>query len=172
MKLIISLFSFVSLFSQGQESDKYLLSKHSVGGLEIGQSVDYLYSLYGKGNTRLIDLYLEAFYSPAIEVRYNGELAFLAELNCNEIYRISVKNPSFKTKEGIHVGSDYGELKSKYTINSIQRGEGNLYVVIEDLAMSFQLDTVQLLDKGVDIDRNVSLDDLPDDIGITSILIR
>jgi len=45
-----------------------------------------------------------------------------------------------RTKEGIGIGSTFGELGSKYTIDWIGSGEGSVFARVETLAISFELD--------------------------------
>ena len=53
----------------------------------------------------------------------------------------SLIDPRLRTRDGIGIGSTYGELRSKYKVDSIGSGEGNFIARVEALGISFELDT-------------------------------
>jgi hypothetical protein len=57
------------------------------------------------------------------------------------VTRIHVFDQSLRTRSGIGVGSTYEELRSRYTVDWIERGEGRVIARVETLGISFQLDT-------------------------------
>lgn len=53
--------------------------------------------------------------APALDISKGQEELLVAELDDNgRVYRISIGNPKFATKEGIRVGSTLGEAKRHY----------------------------------------------------------
>lgn len=57
------------------------------------------------------------------------------------VTRIHVIDPGLRTRDGIGVGSTFGELRSRYRIDWVGSGEGSVIARVEELAISFQLDT-------------------------------
>ena len=53
-------------------SNDFALTPGRAGSIEIGITVDLLFSRIGRENTRLLDLQLEGTFSPAIEVTVPG----------------------------------------------------------------------------------------------------
>lgn len=154
-------FSFDSILAQD-----YLLSKGKVGDVSIDMSPNEVYSLVGKENTKIVDLYLEAMYSPAIvlmNVEKEGALVF--EIVCEKVWRINVYDPIYKTAKGIGVGSTMGELRKYYKVNSVDTGETGVYAYVEELEMSF------CLDYGVTAPNNLLVDDVGSSTKIIKILI-
>jgi hypothetical protein len=63
----------------------------------------------------------------------------------SKISGISIYSPQYKTPEGIGVGSTFGDLKSKYTIDFIStEGESGLEVQVKSLKIFFILDNSKL----------------------------
>jgi hypothetical protein len=118
-----------------------IISAHKVGELTINMTANEVYGLVGKENTTLADLYLEGMYSPAIVLSDNKRTSasLVIELVCDKVWRININDPIYKTKEGIGVGSTFGDLKKNYTVTSIEAGEGSVFAYVESLDMSFCL---------------------------------
>lgn len=116
------------------------LSLHKAGGVTIDMTVNEVYGAVGKENTSLVDLYLEAMYSPALVVSKNGVRSVIYEIVCDKVWRVTVLDSKYKTQKGIGVESNFGDLKKNYTITSIEVGEGNVCAYVKELEMSFCLD--------------------------------
>ena len=74
--LIFILLLFPVLLSAEEKSkgnNDFLLSKHKVGSIEAGMPVGALYAVYDRELTRLVDLYLEGMFSPALEIYLKGK---------------------------------------------------------------------------------------------------
>jgi hypothetical protein len=138
-------FLFISSLALAQKAQPtFLLEQHKAGNLTTGTDVDSLYIIYGKQNTKIIDLYLEGMFSPAIEI-YIGRIesnspSLVAELQGRKVYRINVYDERFKTQDGIGIGSTLQELKKHYKIQFLS-GEGNFIAHVSELSMSFILDS-------------------------------
>ena len=125
----------------------FVVERARVGSVSIGADAVSLYSEFGD-RARLIDLKLEGHLSPALEIRLFGSQftpSIIAEIapaaNRLVVSRIHVLDPSLRTADGIGIGSTYGELRSRYKIDWVGSGEGAVYARVEQLAISFQLDT-------------------------------
>lgn len=139
--IILMLFGFF-LYSSEPKKD-YLLSKKAAGNIEIGMEVDSLLKIIDRNSIKLVNLDLEGFFSPAIEVYDGSKLSLVLEIDKIEgkwiVSRITVYDKNYKTKEGISIGCSLKELKGKYKIDRIDSVEGFLYAILEELDMSFKL---------------------------------
>lgn len=144
-KIIIPIFFCLFLFSEEIKND-YLLSSKKAGNIEIGMEVDFLLKIVDKNLIKLVNLGLEGFFSPAIEI-YDKEkkLSLVLEIDKFEgkwiVSRITIYDKNYKTKEGISLGSSLSELKAKYKIDRMDSVEGFLYAIVEELGMSFKFKT-------------------------------
>lgn len=136
--LIITVSNALVLHSQERT---FLLKKGGIDNITVGMSVDELYSIVGKSNTKIVDLYLEGLFSPALEVKTPN---ILCELDCGNIWRIRVQDRGARTIEGIGIGSTMKELKSVYGNIKILKGEGDIFAYVDEIKTSFALDTIEI----------------------------
>lgn len=124
-----------------------VVERSRVGSVAIGATADSVYQEF-RDRARLVDLKLEGHLSPALELRL-GTLqvvpSIVAEISPVEnrlvVTRIRVIDPSIRTRDGIGVGSTYGELRSKYRVDGVGSGEGSFIARVESLGISFELDS-------------------------------
>ncbi len=164
-------FSFILIVSTlvafaNKESQELMLSKRQAGAIAINMSIDEVYSIVKKENTKLVDLFLEATFSPAIVV-YNkkGESSLVIDIECSKVWRINVYDRAFHTKENISVGSTFGDLKKHYKISSIEIGETDVFAYVEELDMSFCLGYIKTFP------RELKVQDIGNEVRILKILI-
>ena len=129
------------------QKETMVVERGRVGPIAIDSSA---YAIYDKfqGRVQLVDLKLEGTLSPALEVKLFGSQlvpSVIAEIGPTKdglvITRINVIDPTLRTKDGIGVGSTYGELRSRYSVDWIASGEGSVGARVEKLSMTFALDT-------------------------------
>jgi hypothetical protein len=127
--------------------DAVVVERSRVGPVSIGASAESVYREF-RDRARLIDLKLEGHLSPALEIKLFGSqvvASMVAEIgpaaNDLVVTRIHVVDPSLRTKDGIGVGSTFEELRSRYSVAWVGRGEGGFFARVETLGISFQLDT-------------------------------
>jgi hypothetical protein len=149
--------------------DSYILNKKSVGSLKIGCDVTDIYDIFDKEKeTSLIDRYEEATFTPAIQVTKGGELLFVGDINCSAIRSFEIFSPKYKTSTGISVGSNFAKLKLKHSLTLDSR-EGNLVAVVKELDMVFLLEQTKKI-QSLNLSK-VTVNDVPDDVKILSIII-
>ncbi|MCK4233308.1 hypothetical protein KAX75_02700 [candidate division WOR-3 bacterium] len=161
----------------------FLLSKNKAGRIEIGMTIDNLYSKYNKKLTKLVDLYLEGMFSPALEIYLSkeegeenkpslvAEIGFNSQSSKNEfiVSRINVYDNAFKTEKGVGVGSTLGELRNAHQVNWIEFGESGLIARVNELEMSFVLFLINIPEQWY-LTRDMEL--IPDSVKILSVLMN
>ena len=127
--------------------DLPVVERGRVGPVAISAAAETVYREF-RDRARLIDLELEGHLSPALEIRWFGSqpgASLIAEIlpSNNELVvsRIRVLDSRLRTKEGIGIGSTYGELRSRYSVDWVASGEGDFLARVEALGLSFTLDT-------------------------------
>lgn len=143
--MLIGSLSLLLAFLAGQ--DLPVVERARVGPVAISAAAEAVYREF-RERARLIDLKLEGHLSPALELRLFGSqpgASLIAEIwpSNNELVvtRIRVLDPRLRTKEGIGIGSTYGELRSRYSVDWVASGEGDFFARVEALGISFTLDT-------------------------------
>lgn len=146
--MVTSVLSIVLVLQQlASDRPGIVVERSRVGTVSIGAPADAVYREF-RDRARLVDLRLEGMLSPALELRlYGAQLSasLIAEIGAASnqlvVTRIHVIDPSLRTRNGIGVGSTYGELRSTYTVDWVGSGEGSVIARVEALGISFQLDT-------------------------------
>ena len=137
---------FARIGAWAQPDGRFLLTPGKAGVIEVGLAVDDLYGIVGRENTRLVDLFSEGMFQPALEVNIPGAATVpslvlpVREWPCAifSVQGIEVRDPRFRTWDGIGVGSTLGQLQRVY---SARLGSAEVpYAWIETLRMTFQLD--------------------------------
>jgi hypothetical protein len=129
-----------------QTTPEFLLAVGRAGRVELGASVDEVYGLFGRENVRLVDLFKEGLFSPALQIKLNpsatgpGIVADIREWPCGEfsVWGIEVRDARYRMQDGFGVGSTAGELKRSYPFR-ISEAEGAHAAIVDALKMSFSL---------------------------------
>jgi hypothetical protein len=143
---IVSLAQARSSRPPRQLADDFVLAPGRAGRIELGTSVDEMYQFFGRDNLRLVDLFKEGMFSPALELTLTGAAAVPAvvtdirEWPCGEfsVWGIYVRDSRFRTTDGFGVGSTAGDLRRTYSFD-VSEEEGAHAAIVKVLQMSFSL---------------------------------
>jgi hypothetical protein len=147
LALLVGAAGFQSPSAGSPAAGAFLMADGRAGAIELGQTVDELYRLFGREAVRLVDLFLEGHFTPAVEIQVPGAetqpaiVASIREWPCPSfaVWGIDVRDPRFRTKEGLGVGSTLAQLHAAHKA-SVGWGEGRRVAVVEALGMTFMLD--------------------------------
>jgi hypothetical protein len=148
------------------------IEPHRLGKIAIGASAEDVYEAFARAERRLVDLEHEGHLSPALELTLPGatkKFSVVAELGCRQglvVSRIFIRDPAFRTAEGIGAGSTVAELRKAYTLGDFSTAEGGASVVVNALSATFELDQT-----GSDFSRVRSSSDLPGSTKIVGVLL-
>ena len=148
LRLRLLLFAIVTLAvpspSAGQ-ANEWLISGSRVGKAAIGMSVDALYSVYGRDNVRLVDLFGEGMFNPALQIYLpfeQGAPALVASIAhvCGQfrVSAVAVHSARYRTADGVGVGSTVAEVRRHYPDARASREEGPS-LIVPALKLTFAL---------------------------------
>jgi homoserine O-acetyltransferase len=136
--------SLLYLMTPGPPPDPaFLLQPGRAGRFEVGMKVDEVYRIAGRQNVRLVDIFAEGLFTPAIEIAVAGGPSLVApvrEWPCPgfSLQGITVRDRRFRTKEGIGVGSSVADVRRHSSVKS-GHGEGGPVAIADDLGLTFEL---------------------------------
>ena len=140
MKTIFIILGLFFIFSSS-------IKDRELDGISIGMTVeDFLKVTNEKYSVKKETISLEGLESSIYNVYENEEIIYAVELGMEErlVWRIWLYSVKFKTEKGIGIGNTLGELRENYTIKSYSVGEGKIAVFVEEIAVSFLLDSRQI----------------------------
>ncbi|PVY42997.1 mechanosensitive ion channel protein MscS [Pontibacter virosus] len=126
-----------------------VISQGRVGHVRIGMPIAEMRSQVPAGQQiRDTTLQLEGqqYTAYALSGPENAEgilIEQICEPDC-QVWRISIRNPDYRTTQGIGIGSKYSEITQHHPIAYTSLGEAGFVAVSEADGMSFILNTNQL----------------------------
>jgi hypothetical protein len=128
------------------QAPAFLLEPGKAGPFELGATVEEIYRLVGRDRVRLVDLFNEGMFTPALEIQSPESnagpaiIAHIREWPCAQfsVSGILVRDYRFRTREDLGIGSTLGELRRHYTVE-IMRGEGDEIAYVRSLNLSLVL---------------------------------
>ena len=143
MKTLMTILSFLLLISCVNKSD-------AIDGVKIGMPINEFLEI--KKDNRIVKkeiISLEGDDYDIYNIYRNNEILYAVEPQCEEectVWRIWVYSKEFKTKEGVGIGNKLGDLKKKYTLKDVITGEGSVAILVEEINLSFILDSLEIPD--------------------------
>jgi hypothetical protein len=142
-------FTISSAPQTSPQNTDFVLESGRAGPFEIGASVDEIYKLVGRDSVRLVALFLEGMFEPVLEIQLPGSktgpsiIAEIGQWPCKHflVWRITVRDQRFRTREGLGVGSTLSELRRHYKIEGGQGRDTSAYV--PSMKLTFGFDTAE-----------------------------
>ncbi len=141
--------------------------------IKIGDTADQVYNAYGKENAKLVDLYGENMFSPALDVYRENKLGLRFSLGPNySVYQIEVFVEEIRLKNNLGVGSSMAQLRKEYQDNAIVKEThlGILFVPKKE-RLSFIIDP-KFLEQDPKMNWQPSLEGIPNSAKVQSYSIR
>jgi hypothetical protein len=153
-----------------QDSSRYQITRSQVGPIKIGMPVARLPLVVPPGQFREVALTREGQGFKAYEVG-GPPAGLLVEERCTtacRVWRIQVKDPAYRTAEGLGIGSTLGEVKKYYPISFLGTGETEIVAVSSQKKITFQLDVSHLPAAKVP---RLNVHNTPDSVKVLGLLI-
>jgi hypothetical protein len=136
-------------WSQSPAESTFVLERARAGRFELGMSVDDVIKLVGRENARLVATFPEGHFQPELQIHdpaFPAGPAMTAPIlqgPCGEfaLWGVSVRDPRFRTANGLGVGSTVAEIKKFYPSAKIGNigADGGPGVVIQAIGLNFQV---------------------------------
>ena len=152
-------------------SETLLITDNSVDGVVIGGTVDdFIATVQQRFTVKKEKINMEGDDYDIYNVYEGEKMLYAVEPGYEKpdiIHRIFIHDSKCKTKEGIGVGSTLADIKSKYTIESINN-EGLFGIIVKEISIGIILDVSNLPQS---LWSNPDKDKLPDNMPVEMIII-
>lgn len=127
----------------------FVIERARAGFLELGEPIEDVYSSMGKERVRLVPEFPEGMFTPRLHIDLPGAtvspaiVAEIREAPCPRfsLWSLDVRDPRFRTREGLGIGSTLREIQRFYKVK-IGSAEGRTYTIANETGLSFQLSTM------------------------------
>ena len=140
-----------SLHARSERLADFSLTRGRAGQVEVGAIVEEVYEIFGCQNISLVAQAGEgSFLGTALEIRLpSAAISPALVVQFREggspclgfrVVGVEVRDPRFRTPEGLGVGSTLGELRQHYQLGQLIQGEEGAYgtdVAALEMAFSF-----------------------------------
>jgi hypothetical protein len=151
-----------------------VIQNRQVGPVKINMPVTDLKKVIPANQLKEVKVTREGHAYKAYQIKKNASDAQpglqaeeICEPNCR-VSRVQVLDSTYKTSEGIGIGSTLGEVKKHYPISYLGPGETGIVAVSETKKITFILDVSKVPAKQVP---QLNLKNTPNEVPVTGILI-
>jgi hypothetical protein len=151
-----------------------IIGSRQAGPVKINMSVADLKKVIPANQLKEVKVTREGHAYKAYQIKKNASDAQpglqaeeICEPNCR-VSRVQVLDSTYKTPEGIGIGSTLGEVKKHYPISYLGPGETGIVAVSETKKITFILDVSKVPAKQAP---QLSLKNTPNEVPVTGILI-
>lgn len=162
------------LTEEEKPGTSWQISKSQIGPIQIGMAVNAMRKRVPAEFLKEVPITREGRGYRAYEIRQSPadqKAGLLIEETCEpacQVWRVHVQNPAYKTKEGLGVGSNLGEVKKHYKLNYLGADETEIVAVSDDAKLTFILDVSKVPAKQVP---RLNLNNTPDSTPVIGMLI-
>jgi hypothetical protein len=149
---------------------RYRVGPGQVGAIKTGMPTADLKQVIPASQLRETSIHQEGQAYKAYEVNLHGGGVLVEEICAPacRVWRIQVRNPAYRTAEGLGVGSSLGEVKEHYPISFLGSGETEIVAVSNQKKITFMLDVSHLPPQQVPW---LNLQNTPDSVKVLGMLI-
>lgn len=152
----------------------FSIDGNHVGKLALGMPESQIYRLYPRLRTHKVDLQLEGYPTPAVEIYLTSrsDPALVVRLTGprRSIDDIQVNDSRFQDEAGIHVGSTFEQLRRAHNKLQIAVGEGQYCVFSEGSGLSFCLNIDNQTETALDASAG-DISHIPDSTPVKYLLV-
>ena len=169
--ILITLLITINVHLYPQTYDKFLIAENKIGKISFDDHPNHIYYKFGQENVELTDIFYEGLFTPALIVKNNEVGNLILFLDCIAIYRITISDNRYKTKDGIGVGSQFKDLKHLSGLG-IMHMDGITYVTVNKSNIYYELNGIQLYELKPDLYPLYDVNNIPDKVTITHIIVE
>lgn len=150
-KIILSIlvFLFIAVGCEKEVDTTFLITKTSIGKLEKGSLARDLEVIFDKDSIVKDTVKLiQGFGATKIKIyEPGGPLLFTLTPSRDSIpviENINIRDPRFRTENGVSINSTFKDIKAKYAIKKIQTSLNNVVVFLKNSDVYFTIDKNEL----------------------------
>lgn len=172
LTLVFAALSVTFLTSCNSSTSETLIAKNQLGPLNPKTKVEKLDSILVKDSIAEFNIQSKFNRTKEIEVfNKNGEVSLIIEPNYQNdsivtISEIQILDPSYETKKGLNINSNFKEIYENYKIDNIQNSISSIILSIDEIGAYIVIDKKHLpselkFDSEIKIESNQIPDEAP-----------